>query len=688
MEVFFTFLVAVAAGVRVPVGVLGTIRPPESPIVGQASIMALLAARHFNARNATAVPQFGELGDCDVYIDAEFVDTDLCAPARAARPHRRRIGTHPIPLRAPAAPSACLARIGVRPRYCEDAVTQYGLGVIPEDGWRAIIGESYSGCSASLATLGRVFDTVQVAASSTSPSLDDATLYPLFARTVPSDIGVMYAVSRYILQHGWQRVGILYSGSVYARDLNRGLSELLVEEQIDVLSALYRFGDQSSIRRAVAELALGIRGVRPRIIVAVTSSSELPAIADYALEYGLIGEGRHWIFTDGSQFGEAQQMRNGHLYDGSAAFYAAGERVGNPRWAALAAEWATYDWADFAPDITIPRANLSVVEWGFDTQLGIYAAFGYDAMAAVALGLCATGGDTTGSVLFPAVVGSSFLGASGTVEFETSGSRDPTSAPLILENVQHASASDLIHVRQTGSFDGDSWDIDAYGDFHFFGGTRAPPDDSRDARNDGGADDDGSGGGGGGGGGSGGSDGRTATVIANSSVEIESFFIALYSLAGLVLLVLCLLGARKAIRARKARTQLAAEEVAATLEANSREVAMRARSRLIRTVMHDLRSPLISITSLASTLVLKPKGTLLESVCDELEAVELCAGLMEHIVSDMLGARALRRLAPSPSCRLVEYRHSRRHSPPSTRNMGLARARLCYATCNQRHGRP
>jgi signal transduction histidine kinase len=88
------------------------------------------------------------------------------------------------------------------------------------------------------------------------------------------------------------------------------------------------------------------------------------------------------------------------------------------------------------------------------------------------------------------------------------------------------------------------------------------------------------------------------------------------------------------------------------------EAMREARSRLIRIVMHDLRSPLLSVIAVSSslreraeaesedsTLALRPK-----QLITELDIIATCASMMEQIVSDMLGVRArsiLRVSAPS-----------------------------------------
>lgn len=110
-------------------------------------------------------------------------------------------------------------------------------------------------------------------------------------------------------------------------------------------------------------------------------------------------------------------------------------------------------------------------------------------------------------------------------------------------------------------------------------------------------------------------------------------------------------------RKAKLKSKCAAEqEAAAELEAKSTEAAKLARSRLIRTVMHDLRSPLMSVDNVSRTLRSMDGEAHLESVAPLLDALCNCSSLMQHIVRPPRCARAAgracmsaRRVARSPS---------------------------------------
>ncbi|KAJ1627406.1 histidine kinase-like ATPase [Pavlovales sp. CCMP2436] len=91
------------------------------------------------------------------------------------------------------------------------------------------------------------------------------------------------------------------------------------------------------------------------------------------------------------------------------------------------------------------------------------------------------------------------------------------------------------------------------------------------------------------------------------------------------------------VRANYKERVLASEQHAAlTLDARAAELAKVARSRLIRTVMHDLRSPLLSIANLSRSLRAAPGSTQISELGKLPDYMLSCSSIMESIVSDML----------------------------------------------------
>lgn len=130
---------------------------------------------------------------------------------------------------------------------------------------------------------------------------------------------------------------------------------------------------------------------------------------------------------------------------------------------------------------------------------------------------------------------------------------------------------------------------------------------------------------------------------------------------GVGLGVMLLLGVFSAVvvarKVHRQKKQAAAQKAAAELAAKSTEAAKLARSRLIRTVMHDLRSPLMSVDNVSRTLRAMDGQVTLASVSHLLDAIGNCSSLMEHIVR--------RSLARAPTRARKWKRLPLHHGPPS-----------------------
>jgi signal transduction histidine kinase len=120
------------------------------------------------------------------------------------------------------------------------------------------------------------------------------------------------------------------------------------------------------------------------------------------------------------------------------------------------------------------------------------------------------------------------------------------------------------------------------------------------------------------------------------------------------------------------RSRLALDETVAKQQV---EEAKQARSRLIRMVMHDLRSPLLSVLNTTATLSGADKETPLgaEMVERSIGVLTTCSTLMETIISDMLGTsptamRARLLVARARTLALLRALLMRApHAPPSPR---------------------
>ncbi|KAJ1634238.1 hypothetical protein T492DRAFT_1142322, partial [Pavlovales sp. CCMP2436] len=93
-------------------------------------------------------------------------------------------------------------------------------------------------------------------------------------------------------------------------------------------------------------------------------------------------------------------------------------------------------------------------------------------------------------------------------------------------------------------------------------------------------------------------------------------------------------------------TALLAGLAGGLLIGRARELARRAakladRSRLTHTVLHDVRSPLISVHAIATSLLEADQVAPLGGVRAQLDSIKRCAELMEQLVSDLLDAERI-----------------------------------------------
>ncbi|KAJ1619860.1 histidine kinase-like ATPase, partial [Pavlovales sp. CCMP2436] len=95
---------------------------------------------------------------------------------------------------------------------------------------------------------------------------------------------------------------------------------------------------------------------------------------------------------------------------------------------------------------------------------------------------------------------------------------------------------------------------------------------------------------------------------------------------------------RERMMQNKAEVELKLSAVEAALKLGTAEAAKQGRGRLIRMVMHDLRSPLLSVANAVSIVQdLEPETRVDHPVVVECHrAMATCSQLMQHIVSDML----------------------------------------------------
>lgn len=80
---------------------------------------------------------------------------------------------------------------------------------------RGVVGSSYSSVTILVANLFRLFSIPQISYASTSAVLSDKRAFPLFARTVPSDVVQARAMASLVSAHNWTYVSTVRSAGDY-----------------------------------------------------------------------------------------------------------------------------------------------------------------------------------------------------------------------------------------------------------------------------------------------------------------------------------------------------------------------------------------------------------------------------------------------------------------------------------------
>ena len=144
------------------------------------SSAALLALHHYHTGNGRIVQEFqtAALKECPVRFTTEFLDSESSGQVGVKR---------------------LLSTLSRRPQSGDGDDDGGDDGANPLQPC-AFLGSSWSSVTRKLATVSGVYDLPLVTSSASSVTLDDASEYPLFARTHPSDLSMAYLTMEYLVE--------------------------------------------------------------------------------------------------------------------------------------------------------------------------------------------------------------------------------------------------------------------------------------------------------------------------------------------------------------------------------------------------------------------------------------------------------------------------------------------------------
>ena len=342
-----------------------------------AACAALLAAKHANERNGSIVPELAH------GVDQSF-----------------HLVPRPINIRADAA-TAIGSYLGVRSRI--DAFA---------DG-------AASRTNVHLAQLGAIDGVPQLSYYSSSPDLSDAK-YSFFGRTFVSDATSASVLAAQLASFGWSNFGVLHVRDEWASAFSEHLAQNAFALGLTHHSASWTETDASEMEQAVRM----IDESHVNVIVFLCFSVDIGRFLRIASAAGLLSPGYAWITIEG-EVNAAQADTDetlAQLMSGMLSFEA--NPVPSPGFQRLAAVWSSLGPAEC--NASGAAGVFDVPPSVFDQPPSLYAAFAYDAVAAIALALQASDNPHDGNEVLGAVSALRFDGATGPVAFDSAHDRQPS----------------------------------------------------------------------------------------------------------------------------------------------------------------------------------------------------------------------------------------------------------------------
>ncbi|XP_060908737.1 G-protein coupled receptor family C group 6 member A [Labrus mixtus] len=162
---------------------------------------------------------------------------------------------------------------------------------------KIILGGLYSEVSIAVARLLNVFMVPLLSSTSSSPELSDKTRYPVFMRTIPSDIHQTKALAKMMLHFDWNWVGIVYGDDDYGRAAFQ--SFLWDAEENGVCLAfqevLPHYLDHLEREHRIRQIAQQIRSSSAQVVVLILRAELVNALFQEMIR---TNTSRTWVASD------------------------------------------------------------------------------------------------------------------------------------------------------------------------------------------------------------------------------------------------------------------------------------------------------------------------------------------------------------------------------------------------------
>jgi len=286
-----------------------------------------------------------------------------------------------------------------------------------------------------------VEDLVIASHWTSSPLLDDRTMYPLVVRTGQDDGVIAKPLIHLLVTFGYTRAALLFLTDDSGPAFRDSMAAECVAHGIDLLSLAYIQGDADSIEAAFKQLAASSLSVV--YVYGYATDYILGVMPPLAAKYNLTGN-YLWIVTNFDRFPSSEELRVPVIrdfYRGSLGVLTRIPAQYEPRFDSYVAAWETNaQYIPYMNSIFPPHGKVfnSCLHSALDYQVPdnlfnltqSYAfpvwAWAYDAVMALGVAACGlkTSSNFTGTDLYNALLKVDFEGMSGRVRFDpATGSR-------------------------------------------------------------------------------------------------------------------------------------------------------------------------------------------------------------------------------------------------------------------------
>ncbi|XP_071399245.1 G-protein coupled receptor family C group 6 member A-like isoform X2 [Centroberyx affinis] len=162
---------------------------------------------------------------------------------------------------------------------------------------KVVLGARYSEVSIAVAKLLSVYMVPQVSCTSSSPALSDKLRYPIFLRTIPSDVHQTKALAKLMAHFDWNWVGVVYGDDDYGKAAFQ--SFLLAAEEMSVCLAYQEvvphYLDHEHSMQRIKQVAQQIRSSKAQVVLLILKPD---LVEDLFKEMMLTNTSRTWISSD------------------------------------------------------------------------------------------------------------------------------------------------------------------------------------------------------------------------------------------------------------------------------------------------------------------------------------------------------------------------------------------------------